>query len=63
MKNLIIATVFIAFGVFALWDNIPAFLDATTLMVMYIVKQTTVLLPYLLVAGAVLGVAKLTNKI
>lgn len=62
MKNLIIATLFVAFGIFAFWNSFPAFLDGINIIGMYVVKQTTVFLPYLLIAGAVFGVVKLTKR-
>lgn len=63
MKNLIIATLFVAFGVVLFWNSFPAFLDATMLLLQLCFTITTILLPLLLVVGAVFGVAKLTKRI
>lgn len=63
MKNLIIATLFVLFGIFAFWNSFPAFLDATMLLLQLCFTITTILLPLLLVVGAVFGVAKLTKRI
>lgn len=63
MKHLTIGIILFLGTAYLLFPLLPTFLDATMLLLQLCFTITTILLPLLLIVGAVFGVAKLTKRI